>query len=583
MNRRPKRSAPGVLFAAVAVVAVLFAGVSAVGSPLDRYESGDREFVEAEFGDKQVYHHQRMIGEAIVEKDYIVYHFDRDTGAFLDKRAHWREDLPDELPMTMIGRGLAESMVEGDVLSSELYYISPESDVFPLDPVPSNPCWVVRSEGDSGMVITIVDAVEARILGYGVPPPYTAFSLTGPIEFNPCNSSWASWMSNAASWFNNMGYSTESEIWPGQGKVKSHIESGRTAMFYELAHGGSDLFQAGCMGGQIPVNITATEIETWIAPYTKMPFAFIGSCGGMCETGPGSFAYEFRKGEPESTTVVGYCGMAETWCSVCWGQSIDWQNSLFSSMRSGNTVKDAFDDANADYPSCGTNDCMRFAGDVAWTVVPVVARDPWPPDATLVTPNGGEKAYYGTDYEITWVATDNVRVDSVTILLSTDGGMSFPDTIAAGEPNDSSYMWTVPDLDSKTARIRVIAIDAGWNSAADVSDGDFEIWGTTSGVTRGDGGFAPEHVALRIAPGNPISAASEIVFGIPEPMRVRLTLYDVAGRRVRTLMEGERSGGYHVVQLGTRTLSDASIQPGIYFVRLDCTAGSATTKAIIAR
>ncbi len=41
-------------------------------------------------------------------------------------------------------------MAAGDALFSGLYMISPESDVFPLDPPPLNPCWVVRSVTDAG-------------------------------------------------------------------------------------------------------------------------------------------------------------------------------------------------------------------------------------------------------------------------------------------------------------------------------------------------------------------------------------------------------------------------------------------------
>jgi hypothetical protein len=583
MNRKRSLCTLSTFIITVAIIFLHHAAPAGATGLLDKYESGEREFVEDVFGSKRVYYHQRMIDDAIVERDYIVYQFDKDTDEFLAKLMHWRDDLPDHLSGDLVDRWTAEAMVEGAVLFSNLYIISPESDVYPLDPVPRNPCWVVRSESEGRMIVTIIDAVEGVLLGYGVPPPYTGFSLTGPQEFQPCSGAWTSWMNNAMSWFNTMGYPTEGIVWAREAKVRSHIKSGQTAMFYELAHGGSDLFQSGCLAGDIPVAITAAKIETWIADYTKMPFAFIGSCGGLCETGDDTFAYEFRKGEAESTAVVGYCDMAETWCSTCWSLSISWQNKLFTYMNQGYTVKDALDMANADYPACGTNGCMRFAGDEDWTVVPVIKRDPWPPEVTVQSPNGGEVLYHGTDYEIRWVAGDNVMVDSVTILLSTDGGSTFPDTIAAGEPNDSSFMWTVPDMDSKTARVRVVAIDAGLNEASDMSAGDFTLWGTISGVEGTNLAVAPEAVVLRISSANPVASASEILFGIPRSMNVRIGLYDVAGRHIRTLMDGERSEGYHVIQLTLTEASGTRLGPGIYFVRLDCPAGAATAKLIAAR
>jgi hypothetical protein len=62
-------------------------------------------------------------------------------------------------------------MAEGLVESSRLYIISPDSDVFPLDPTPENPCWVVRSLNRSRVVILIIDAVSGEILDNGIPPP----------------------------------------------------------------------------------------------------------------------------------------------------------------------------------------------------------------------------------------------------------------------------------------------------------------------------------------------------------------------------------------------------------------------------
>ncbi|UCG15987.1 MAG: hypothetical protein JSV19_11905, partial [Phycisphaerales bacterium] len=354
-------------------------GTSNAAAPVElveRYGDRGREFQEVEIGCRLVYFHQRTIGQAIVEKDYIVYQLDRDTKELLARKSHWRTDLPIALPGPLVSRQQAESLVAGDVQFSDLYFISPESDVFPLDPTPKNPCWTVRSVGENGWYsVTIIDALTGMILGNGVPPPYTAFSMTGPQYEAPCSGAWLDWSLSAEYWFNAMGYSTEEVVWPTRAKVQSHVQSHDTAMFYELAHGGSFSFANGCVGGSFYELTYASDIGTWIIDYEKMPFAFIGSCDGMCHTGNGSFAYEFRKGSDEDTTVVGYCGMAQPQCSTCWMYSLSWQDALFSYMSTGHAVHDAYDLANADYPVCaGANNCMRFAGDEDFAVVPVVSR-----------------------------------------------------------------------------------------------------------------------------------------------------------------------------------------------------------------
>ena len=62
--------------------------------------------------------------------------------------------------------------------------------------------------------------------------------------------------------------------------------------------------------------------------------------------------------------------MADPHCASCWIVSVDWQDALFTYMNNGDTVKEAFDKALADYPVCASSpSCMRFAGDVNFRVI----------------------------------------------------------------------------------------------------------------------------------------------------------------------------------------------------------------------
>lgn len=72
---------------------------------------------------------------------------------------------------------------------------------------------------------------------------------------------------------------------------------------------------------------------------------------------------------------------------------------------------------------------------------------------TSVTPSGGS-ALIGDIRTITW--TNNGGFNrNVTIELSTDGGTTFPTVIASNVANSGSYAWTVPNLPTTTARVRV--------------------------------------------------------------------------------------------------------------------------------
>ena len=143
---------------------------------LEKYEKSDSVFKRTEKGNWITYRHPphppRMIDGAIVEKDRRVYIFDRSTKELLEKNIHWRDDLPEHLP-PIITREEAESMVGGKIMYTDLWYISPESDIFPIKPTPKNPCWAVEIADDRGYNtdVIVIDAVNGTIVGHGVPIP----------------------------------------------------------------------------------------------------------------------------------------------------------------------------------------------------------------------------------------------------------------------------------------------------------------------------------------------------------------------------------------------------------------------------
>ncbi|OGF68326.1 MAG: hypothetical protein A2Y62_10280 [Candidatus Fischerbacteria bacterium RBG_13_37_8] len=329
------------------------------------------EFKIYEIGDIIVCFYQRKIDNVIIEKDFLNYQFDRKTGALLKKLLHWRMDLVHLPPITLSSNEanyLALSTVSGafqaEVLWSNLYIISPESDVYPLAQPTHNPCWIIRLQVNGNQRIDIYDAVTHEFLGNGIVPPEKGFSLSGPQYSNPCSGVWDSWYLNAEYWFVQLGYPTTATAWPRKKDLQSNVENPEVVLFYELAHGNSSTFVNGCPDGENYEFTYAWDIEEWLLNSPKKSFAFIGSCEGLCYITDNTFSYEFRKGSNENTATVGYCGMSTSHCDVCWSYSISWQSSLFNYMYNKYQVKTAFDRAGADYPWCVEDPaCMRFAGD----------------------------------------------------------------------------------------------------------------------------------------------------------------------------------------------------------------------------
>lgn len=347
--------------------------ITAAAEPLLRqYERSDRQFVklqasfqglrdtEQDVSEQIVsYFHRRTAGDMIVEGDFIRYQFDPDTGELLEHVEHWRDlgTIPDPL----ITAEQAQAIVGATARTSQLYIISPDSKMFSFYPPPDNPCWVLRVQDDvMGVQIHVVDAVTAEYVGLGPPPPSEGLSIHGP-DWGACPQDpiWYNHAESARVAFEAMGYSTNRVGNASQATIGTHLQSDDGAMFYELDHGGSWSFHNRCDD-----DLTAAEVETYLASYASMPFTFLGSCEGMCDQTDNHFSYEFRKGLSVDTVTVGYCHMDATYCDNCWGDSIAWQNELFDWMDSGYTVGYSFYRANLAYPDCaGSNNCMRIAGD----------------------------------------------------------------------------------------------------------------------------------------------------------------------------------------------------------------------------
>lgn len=118
------------------------------------------------------------------------------------------------------------------------------------------------------------------------------------------------------------------------------------------------------------------------------------------------------------------------------------------------------------------NDSILIMNGTMWATR--VAGDTQAPSVTVSAANGSETWACGSVHNITWTATDNVAVVSVTVEFSVNNGASWT-TLGSGLPNSGTYAWTVPNTPTTQGLVRVTAYDAVPLSAGDVSNAAFTI------------------------------------------------------------------------------------------------------------
>jgi len=116
------------------------------------------------------------------------------------------------------------------------------------------------------------------------------------------------------------------------------------------------------------------------------------------------------------------------------------------------------------------------------------------------------------------------------------------------------------EANSLTYRLRQVDVDGTTNVTEEVT------------VTR-----SPQEVALLSPFPNPARSHVTTRFSVPEQQHVKLELYDVLGRRVRTLLDGKREGRQET-KVGVSDLSS-----GVYFLRLKAGGLVKTERVVVTR
>ena len=78
----------------------------------------------------------------------------------------------------------------------------------------------------------------------------------------------------------------------------------------------------------------------------------------------------------------------------------------------------------------------------------------------------------------------------------------------------------------------------------------------------------PQQFALGANYPNPFNPSTIIPYQLPTTMHVRLEVFNILGQRIATLVDGERSGGFHTAGWDATDAAGQAMAAGVYFYRL---------------
>jgi hypothetical protein len=192
----------------------------------------------------------------------------------------------------------------------------------------------------------------------------------------------------------------------------------------------------------------------------------------------------------------------------------------------------------------------------------------------VTSPNTNVSFPAGANHIITWdVANTNIapiNCAKVKILLSVDGGQTFPYVLKNGVANDGSVQITLPaGISTNKARIKIMSVG---NIFFDISDANFKI--TASGFADASSNAIASTVSnVKVQP-NPAKGYTNIVFA-DAYNSCNLIITDNEGKTVynKTL---------NAVTKGTsEKISLQGLSQGAYFIKIITDKGTQTEKIIV--
>ena len=119
--------------------------------------------------------------------------------------------------------------------------------------------------------------------------------------------------------------------------------------------------------------------------------------------------------------------------------------------------------------------------------------------------------------------------------------------------DNSQYYWLVEALDSD-----------GFVVGSNENNPNYMVVGTLSI----DGADIPEVFALHQNYPNPFNPVTTLRYDLPEDALVNITIYDMMGRQVKTLINDQQTAGYRSIQWNATNDYGKPVSAGVYLYQI---------------
>ncbi len=144
-------------------------------------------------------------------------------------------------------------------------------------------------------------------------------------------------------------------------------------------------------------------------------------------------------------------------------------------------------------------------------------------------------------------------------------------------PHPVSNMWSAITAKAINDTIRIFQ-PGGYDGVASISFFDMIGCGTALTGTKLVSSTIPESYSLSQNYPNPFNPTTKINFSIPKNGIVTLKIYDILGKEVATLVNGEKLAGSYIVDFNA-----SSYASGVYFYRLDVNGFSEVKRMMLVK